>query len=233
MLSSLTAPGIKLTVRNLANLMMMISDNSATDILLAKVGPENINKRLRQYGIEGISVNRSCQELIMDWMGVDYRKFEGYTLEQIEAESRKMPERSPGARRESRRKFILDSRDQSKPAAMNLLLDKIYKKEILDPESCDLILSIMHQCQTGEGRIKGELPPETPVAHKTGTIAGTVNDTGIITLPDGLGYVALTVFTKNFEDETADVEKIIAEIARLVYDYFVFTGEAIPRTTAQ
>jgi beta-lactamase class A len=233
MLSSLTAPGIKLTVRNLINLMMMISDNSATDVLLAKVGAENVNKRLRQYGVEGISVDRSCQELIMDWMGVDYQKYRGLTLEQIEAESRKTPERSPEARRESRRKFILDPRDQSTPAAMNRLLDKIYKKEILNPESCDLILSIMLQCQTGEGRIKGELPPGTPVAHKTGTIAGTFNDTGIITLPDGLGHVALTVFTKDSEDEAEDVERIIAEIARLVYDYFVFTGEVIPRATAQ
>ena len=233
MLSSLSAPGIKLSVRNLANLMMMISDNSATDILLAKVGAENVNKRLRGYGVEGISVNRSCQELIMDWMGMDYRKFDGLTLEQIEAESRKMPERSPEARRESRQKFILDPRDQSTPAAMNRLLDKIYKKEILDPESCNLILSIMHRCETGEGRIKGELPPGTPVAHKTGTIAGTFNDTGIITLPAGLGHVALTVFTKDFEDETEDVEKIIADIARLVYDYFVFTGDVPQSATLQ
>jgi beta-lactamase class A len=232
-LSSLTAPGIKLTVRNLANLMMMISDNSAADILLAKVGAENVNKRLRQYGIEGLSVNRSCQELIMDWMGVDYQKYKGLTLEQIEAEAKKMPGRSPEANRESARKFILDPRDQSTPAAMNRLLEKVYKKEILDPESCDLILSIMLQCQTGEGRIKGELPPGTPVAHKTGTIAGTFNDAGIITLPDGLGHVALTVFTKGFEDETEDVEKIIAEIARLVYDYFVFAGDVPQSTTPQ
>jgi beta-lactamase class A len=231
MLSSLMAPGIKLSVRNLVNLMMMISDNSATDMLLAKVSAENVNKRLKQYGVEGISVNRSCQELIMDWMGVDYQKFKGYTLEQLEAESRKMPERSPADRRESRRKFVLDPRDQSTPAAMNLLLGKIYRKEILDPESCDLILSIMYQCQTGEGRIKGELPPGTPVAHKTGTIAGTFNDTGIITLPDNLGHVALTVFTKDFEDEAEDVERIIAGIARLVYDFFFYVGDVTQGTT--
>jgi beta-lactamase class A len=231
MLSSLTAPGIKLSVRNLVNLMMMVSDNSATDILLAKVGPENVNQRLRQYGVEDISVNRSCQELIMDWMGVDYQKYKGYTLEQIEVEARKMPGRSSEDRRQSRRTFILDPRDQSTPAAMNLLLGKIYKKEILDPESCDLIFLIMSQCQTGEGRIKGELPPGTPVAHKTGTIAGTVNDVGIITLPEGLGHVALSVFTKDFEDETEDVERIIAEIARLAYDYFVFAGDAPQSTT--
>ena len=225
LLSSLTAPGVKLSVRNLANLMMIISDNSAADILLTKVGAENINKRLKEYGVEGISVDRSCQELIMDRMGMDYRKFKGSTLEEIEAEYRKMPDRDADADRESVRRFDLDPRDQSTPAAMNLLLEKMHKKEILDRESCDLILSIMLQCQTGEGRIKGKLPSGTPVAHKTGTIAGTFNDAGIITLPDGLGHVALTVFTKGFGEEAADVESIIAEIARLAYDYFVFTGD--------
>jgi beta-lactamase class A len=39
----LTAPGIVLSVRNLVNLMMLISDNSATDMLLAKVGAEKVN----------------------------------------------------------------------------------------------------------------------------------------------------------------------------------------------
>jgi beta-lactamase class A len=223
-LSSLTAPGIKLTVRNVVNLMMLLSDNSAADILLEKVGAENVNKRLMQYGIEGIAVNRSCQELIMDRIGLDYEKHKGKTLDEIVAAYQNIPERSPEDDRESIREFSLEMKDQSSPAAMNALLTKIWKKEILDPESCDLIISIMLNCQTGQGRIKGELPPGTAVAHKTGTIAGTVNDAGIIYLPDGQGHVALTVFSKNFSDETEDVEKIIAEVARLVYDYFYFTN---------
>jgi len=222
-LSSLTAPGIKLTVRNLINLMMLLSDNSATDILLEKVGAENVNKRLKQYGIEGITVNRSCQELIMDRIGLDYEKYKGKTLDEIVAAFQSVPERSTEDDRESILEFSGEMKDQSTPAAMNTLLAKIWKKEILDPESCDLIISIMLRCQTGQGRIKGELPPGTAVAHKTGTIAGTVNDAGIIYLPDGQGHVVLTVFTKNFSDETEDVEKVIAEVARLVYDYFYFT----------
>ncbi len=223
-LSSLTAPGIKLTVRNLINLMMLHSDNSATDILLEKVGAENVNKRLKQCGIEGITVNRSCQELIMDRIGLDYEKYKGKTLDEIVAAYQSVPERSIEDDRESILEFSREMKDQSTPAAMNTLLEKIWKKEILDPESCDLIISIMLRCQTGQGRIKGELPPGTAVAHKTGTIAGTVNDAGIIYLPDGQGHVVLTVFTKNFSAETEDVEKVIAEVARLVYDYFYFTN---------
>jgi beta-lactamase class A len=62
------------------------------------------------------------------------------------------------------------------------------------------------------------------VAHKTGTIGGTVNDSGIIYLPDGLGHVAISVFTKDMDTDTEDVEKVIAQISRFVYDYFYFTS---------
>ena len=85
MLSSLTAPGIVLSVRNLINLMMLISDNSATDLLLAKVGAERVNARLRSLGIEGMSVNRPCQKLIMDYLGMDYAKYGHLALDEITA----------------------------------------------------------------------------------------------------------------------------------------------------
>ncbi len=222
LLSSLVAPGIKLSVRNLIQLMMMISDNSATDILLEKVGAENVNKRLASFGIHGISVNRSCQELIMDFIGLDYQKYKGLSLDALSAELEKAPERSSEARQKVVADFSRDLRDQSTPRTLSLLLEKIFKKEILDPASCDLIISIMLDCQTGESRIKGELPPGTRVAHKTGTIAGTVNDCGIIYLPDGQGHVVLTVLTKDFTGKTSDVELTIAKIARLVYDFFYF-----------
>ena len=45
--------------------------------------------------------------------------------------------------------------------------------------------------------IKGRLPPETIVAHKTGTTAVVINDAGIITLPADskiAGRLALAVF---------------------------------------
>ncbi len=224
LLSSLTAPGLRISIRNLINLMMMISDNSATDILLEKVGAENVNKRLRNFGVEGISVNRTCQELIMGFAGLDYQKYKGLSLDQIAAEFNKREDLSPEARKEAILKFSQNPEDQSTPAAMSLLIEKILKKEILDPESCSLIISIMLECQTGAARLKGDLPPGTAVAHKTGTIAGTVNDAGIIYLPRNLGHIVITVFTKNFMGETSDVEKLIAEIGRIVYDYFYYTS---------
>ncbi len=227
LLSGLDAPGITLSVRNLIKLMMQHSDNSATDILFNQVGAENINARLKSYGIEGITVDRSCQHLIMDAIGLDFAEHQGMSLEEVLGSYRAKMRENPDLGKEARESFSSDMKDQSTPGAMNALLEKIFKQEILDRESCEYILEIMLGCETGERRIKAGLPRGTKLAHKTGTIGGTVNNVGIIYLPDGLGHVALTVFFKDTEDgETRDVEDKIAEISRYVYDYFYFTAAA-------
>jgi len=204
MISRLIMPGLKLSVLNMAHFMMMISDNSATDILLGMVGPDKINARLKGLGIEGMSVNRPCQKLITDFLAL------------------RNPARTPEEAKAAVLKFGENPEDSATPLAMNALLEKIFLKQVLTAEHCDLVLAIMRKCETGEMRIRGELPPGTIVAHKTGTIAGTVNDCGILYLPDGAGHVALTVFSKDFMTETEDVEAAIARIARFVYDYFYF-----------
>ncbi len=226
MLSDLDAPGIKLTIRNLVNLMMLISDNSATDLLLTKVGAENVTHRLRSYGLEKITVDRTCQHLIMDAIGMDYHKYKDLPLDEVTEAFRKDRAENPEAFEKATESFSEIIKDQSSPKAMNRLLELIYGKKILDAESCDLIIDVMLRCQTGQRRIKGDLPPDAKVAHKTGTIGGTVNDAGIIELPDDLGHVILTVFTKDTKEETRIVEDSIAQIARFVYDYFTFTSDS-------
>src|SRR6266567_1600934 len=63
--------GLALSVRNLMELMLLISDNSATDVMLRTAGgAEAVTARMRSLGIEGINVNRSTAQLIADWVGV-------------------------------------------------------------------------------------------------------------------------------------------------------------------
>ena len=224
-LSDLDAPGITLSIRNLINLMMMISDNSATDILLTKVGAQNVNNRLQSYGLDKITVDRTCQHLIMDAIGMDYEKYKGLPFEDVINGYRKERKENPEAFEQASANFSQVIKDQSSPKAMNRLLELIFKKEILDEESCDYIISVMLKCQTGERRLKGDLPRFVKIAHKTGTIGGTVNNVGIIYLPDDLGHVAITVFSKDTKAGTREVEDIIAQISRFVYDYFYFTTD--------
>ena len=100
----------------------------------------------------------------------------------------------------------------------------LWRGQVVDREASAAMLDLMKRCQTGQNRIKGLLPPGTVVAHKTGTLGGTINDAGIVYLPDDAGHVAITVFTKEMRGPAAEVERLIADIARFAYDYFYFTG---------
>ena len=77
--------------------------------------------------------------------------------------------------------------------------------------------------------MRGLLPSGTPVAHKTGTMGGAINDVGIVTLPDGAGHVIVSVFVNTLRSTTWRRERTIAEMTRLMYDYFgeTYNGRAI------
>jgi len=215
----LKQPGVILSVRNLMELMLLISDNSATDIVLRLAGgPEAVTSKMRELGIAGINVNRSTVRLISEWLGADLPPEKDWTPDLFSKLYNAIP---PATRAAAEAKFNADPRDTAQPAAMADLLLKIYSKKLHKPETAELLLDIMRRCQTGDARIKGMLPPETEVAHKTGSIGGTINDVGIVTLPDNAGHVVVALFVKQGTKSEAS-EKAIAEIARTVYDYFLF-----------
>jgi len=114
---------------------------------------------------------------------------------------------------------LWDHRDSSTPVAMVDLLKRIYKAELIKPESRNYLLDLMAQCQTGKNRMKALLPG-VPVEHKTGTLDGLTDDVGFITLPDGR-RVAVAIFARGGRDRP----RAIAETARAIYDGFrqVFT----------
>ena len=216
----LKQPGVSLSVRNLMELMLLISDNSATDIILRLAGgPEAVTSKMRSLGITGINVNRPTVRLISDWLGADLPPEKEWTPDLW---NKLYSVLTLAQRKTAEARFNADPRDTAQPSAMADLLVKIYNKKLHKPESAELLLDIMRRCQTGEARIKGMLPPDTEVAHKTGSIGGTINDVGILTLPDNAGHVVLALFVK--EGTKPEVsEKAIAQISRAVYDYFLFT----------
>jgi len=218
-------PGVSLSVRNLANLMMMISDNSATDILLTRVGAANVTARMRALGLNGIRVDRTTQELILDYGGQDTARLKGRTAKELQPLIRRPPE-DEAARLARDTTYANDARDQGSPRDMTRLLELLWRGQVVDADASAAMLELMKRCRTGGARIKGLLPRDTVVAHKTGSVGGTIDDVGIIYLPHGAGHVAVSVLSKRTRAASADVERVIAEISRYVYDYFVFTVPA-------
>ncbi len=214
-------PGVSLSIHNLMELMLLISDNSATDLCLrAAGGGERVTARMAELGVEGVRVARSTADLITDWVGAEGLPPRG---ERTRATYTEYYDRvSDEARGQARDDFETDARDTATPRGMADLLAKIWAGEGLSRKSRDLLIDVMERCETGAGRIKGRLPEGTTVAHKTGTIGRTTNDVGIITLPGAAGHVVLVAFVKESDDPVPERERAIAEAARAAYDYFLF-----------
>ena len=115
--------------------------------------------------------------------------------------------------------FLKDPRDTSTPDAMAALLAKFQTGVALKPASTAMLREMMEQATTFPNRLKGLLPPGTVVAHKTGTWgSAATNDVGVITLPGGSKHIAIAVFANRSKKGQAEVERAIAEIARVVYE---------------
>jgi beta-lactamase class A len=220
-------PGVSLSIENLMELMLVVSDNSAADVMLRVAGgPEAVTARMRAIGLPGIRVDRSTALLISDWVGVKNVPPESqWTLDSLKHLQDSVPNNE---HMQARRAEMKDPKDTATPDDMTRLLVRIWKKDLLTPSSSGVLIGVMERCETGKARIKGMLPQGADVAHKTGTLGGVVNDVGVITLPNDLGHVALSVFTKA-SNKPADVsEKAVAEVARTIYDYFVLVPAAVP-----
>ena len=214
-------PGIQLSLLNLMEATLIQSDNTATDVLLRTIGGgEAVTRWLQQSGIGDMRVDRSTADLIRDYMeiprtpGSMAAQYEGMDFEQLtEADWIRFYDA-----------LLADPRDQGTPDAMTTMLTGIWQDAYLDRDKSEALRSIMARCLTGSHRLSGRMPSQQlPLAHKTGTLGGTVNDAGVVTLPDGRGTLVLTVYTRGASAvDAAAGERVIAEIGRTLYDYFLF-----------
>jgi len=222
-------PGVQLNILNLINLAMRISDNSAADILLNRAGKDNVNDRMKALGLDSIHIDRNTQELILDQSGLDYSQYGALPVREV----RKLLDAiDPATAAKANDKFNKTDKDVATPLDMNRILERLYNGDIVDRESSDQIIEILKECQTGTARIPGLLPKDTIIAHKSGTIGGSVNDTGIVFLPFNAGHIAITVLMRDAKASTADRERVIAEITRYAYDYFI-TGNTTAKLSGK
>jgi beta-lactamase class A len=98
---------------------------------------------------------------------------------------------------------------------MAYLLEKIYNRELINPQASDEMLAILKRQKVND-RLPRRLPrAETVVAHKTGLLRGTVSDCGIVFTQEGDFIICvLTDDIKNFKT----AKRFIANIAACTYE---------------
>lgn len=109
------------------------------------------------------------------------------------------------------------------PAAAIALLTELRNGVSLEKERAKLIMDFMNESRPGPNRLRGLLPENAYVAHKTGTsgtrnnVTAATNDIGIIQLPNKK-YMVIAVFVGDSPADEKTRENVIAKIAKAAWD---------------
>jgi beta-lactamase class A len=186
--------GAVMTVKDLITMMIIVSDNTATEVLFRMVGgPDAVNARMQTLGLKTTRA-----------MNVPSKWFPALrsapTTEQFY--------------RDGRFPFGL-----STPREMGRLLEMMERGTLVDKPSSDLMLRIMRG-QLYRTRIPRYVTGYT-IPHKTGDFLPYVgDDVGVLEAPGKT--IVLTVFTGNHFGSGEVLENAIGLVAKEVADYFAY-----------
>jgi beta-lactamase class A len=186
--------GASLTIKDLITLMIIVSDNSATDMLFEKVGgTEPVNALMQSYGFRTIKATGPSSA----WF-------------------KALSERGDALA------FHLEGRTPyglSSPRDMARLLEKIHRGDAVSERASAQMLQIL-----GGQVYSSRLPKYITgfrVPHKTGDFLPYIgNDVGILEAPNA--HVVIAVFTAQHTGVGANLEDAIARIAEQVANYYAF-----------
>lgn len=213
---SVLADDVELSLRDLAQLMISVSDNTATDVLLERAGIEAVNRRMRDLGLDQTVITRDCAALIgrlledLDPSDEERARLEGGDLDVFEGFR---PERWQRCR-----DLEPATTNHSTPREMTRLLELVWKNQAAPPAGCALVRRIMGQ-QVWPHRLRAGFEGQVRCSGKTGTLPFVRNEVGVVEYPDGGAY-AVAVFTvaESVVMHQPAADAVIGRVARLAVD---------------
>ncbi len=204
------APGIEPTYRDIITQMIITSDNTATDVVIERLGLERVNTMLAELGFEQTRLRATTGELFRTVLELadpgnaslsDREVFESGFPSDREAAVRSFGFEGDSAQWLGR----ITAREISH------MLEAIEEGELASPESSDEMIGILRR-QFYSSRLPQQLRGRASIAHKTGDWpphAG--NDVGILYYEGGPTVVA--VFTNQNQGDFFELEAALGRIA--------------------
>jgi len=185
-------PGVALTVKDLLTLMIIVSDNTATDLLYDKVGGvEPVNRLMKEWGFDSIRATGKAD--------VWFKALQAAPSAEAFHRAAKTP-------------FGLSS-----PRDMGKLLEKLEKGEAVSKEASAQMLQIMRG-QVYSSRLPRYVSGYR-IPHKTGDFLPYIgNDVGVLETQNR--HIVMSVFTANHFGAGDRLEDAIGRIAELTGNYF-------------
>jgi beta-lactamase class A len=158
--------GVQLPLRDVLHLMIVLSDNTATNMILERFTADGVNAYLDSIGIK---TTRSMRKIL----GAGNKAAAGHSA------AGKLPENQ---------KYGLGV---STPRDMVTILEKLERGEAVSPEASKEMLAVMRRCQDNTGvrrRLAG-----VPIADKTGALDALRADVALVYSAGGRVAMAITV----------------------------------------
>jgi len=174
-LQQLKTEGLTLTIRDICDLMIVLSDNMATNIIIRTIGMDYINQQIEKLGL----AETALQRMLMDTEAAK-RGLDNFTS----------PEDSV-----SILKLILT--DETMDEGLRSSMLEILRGQILTNHAAH------------------NIPLDYKFAHKTGNLATTLHDTGILYTPKDHYYVSIML--TEIED-IVEGKKLINSIGECIFN---------------
>ncbi|GAA2335463.1 serine hydrolase [Streptomyces cuspidosporus] len=202
---------VEMSLRDLAFFALSVSDNTAADVLMRRVGLDTVRLLAAELGLDRTVVVGGPRELLesmLEDVGARDEAEFAAVFPTLDAER-------------LRRLRVLDPRRTTRSTARNItrLLALIWRDEAGPPRACALVRELMAR-QVFRHRLASGFPGDVGVAAKTGTLPGLHIEAGVVHRPDG-GCYAVAVFAETRDPGTANpaVDAAIGRAARLAVDH--------------
>lgn len=161
--------GLRLPLRDVVDLMIVMSDNTATNLILNRIGGNAVNARMASLGLVQ---TRSMRKILGD----------GNKLKSTPSGIS-----NEGAKPENKQWGI----GRSSPHEMVTLLEKLFHGELVNKSSSDEMLAILKHQRDREGI--GRDMKDVDIASKSGALDHLRSDVGIVYSKSGPIAMAITV----------------------------------------
>jgi beta-lactamase class A len=200
---------VDISWRDLAWFAMALSDNTAADLLIRRVGLDNTQALAAQLGLADTRIVGGPRQLLASM-------FEDVRVDDEAAFAAVFPTLTG----EQRAKLgVLDPArtTASTPRDMTRLLCLIWRDEAGPRPACEQVRRLMNR-QASWHRLAAAFDEDVAVAAKSGSVLAVRNEIGVVTYPDGRRY-AVAVFTSGGVGlRRPDIDAAIGRAGRLAVD---------------
>jgi len=190
--------GVELPLRDVVHLMIVVSDNTATNLVIDRITADAVNAFMDALGLPR---TRCMRKVRGD--GTQLKEASGW---------------SKAGLLEENKRFGLGS---STPREMVVLLEKLHRGEVVSPEASRQMLAILgrQQFKDAIGRYLGPYR----VMSKSGSLDALRSDVGLVITPRGPIAMALTVDAMPWVDYSEENPglALLGRLAALIADKLV------------